>query len=203
MGGRGGSSGILGIRGLRDSLDFDDFIEQNLSNPSFMKFGRDHSMDEVRGLWYEVRMEQELKDLHEVDIYDAVDQVRDSVSPSVLSGWFRSADSGYKPALIREVLTNSGTLNAGLNIAYENYKHTTDNPMSFSTWLNTPQTLYRGTHGQRTVADDVFMSYTPDRSIAEGFGSEIATVRVRPRDTLGSYQTTSEQEFLIPTWRRK
>lgn len=205
MGGRGSGSKMSSSSfaiGLKDSMSFNDFIRQNMSNPDFKAFGQEHGMDEVRELWYQKRISEELKNLHEMDIYDAVDQVRDAIPVNVANGWFRNADSDYKPKLMDSIVSNPGTLNAGLNIAYDNYKYSTDSPMSFDKWLRTPQTIYRGDRGQQTVRGDIFTSYTPDRSVAAGFGSNITTIKVRPIDTWGSYQTTGEQEFLIPVRRR-
>lgn len=209
MGGRGGSSGMSNsgfVGGLKDSLDFDDFIDQNLSNSDFMSFGRDHSMDEIKDLWRQKRTSVELKDIHEMSLDDAIDQIQDTIPSSVMSGWFRNADSEYKPILTDYILSNPGTLNAGMNIAYNNYKSGNSNPKSFNDWVKTPQTMYRGTHGQKTVASDVFDSYTPDRSIANKFadydGGSVQSIRIRPLDTWGSFQTTPEQEFLVPAWRR-
>lgn len=206
MGGRGSSSNMSGggfAASLKDSTDFRTFVRENMGNPEFKQFGQDNGMDAVRDLWYQKRAAEELKDLHEISIEDAVYRVRDAIPPNVSSGWFRNADSDYKPKLIDAVMSNPGTLNAGLNIAYNNYKNSTSNPKSFGQWLRTPQTMYRGDRGQQTVGGDIFASYTPDRRIAEKFGSNITTRSIRPIDTWGSYQTTGEQEFLIPTRRRR
>ena len=206
MGGRGSSSNMSGggfAASLKDSTDFRSFIRENMSNPDFKAFGREEGMDAVKELWYEKRASEELKNLHEMDIYDAVDQVRDAIPSNVSAGWFRNADSDYKPKLMDAVMGNPGTLNAGMNIAYNNYKNSTDNPKSFNQWLRTPQTMYRGDRGQQTVGGDIFTSFTPDRRVAEKFGSNITTRKIRPIDTWGSFQTTGEQEFLIPVRRRR
>lgn len=189
------------VSGLKDSLDFDDFIEQNLRNPDFMTFGRTHSMEEVKDLWREKRLDQELGDIHEIPIEDALTQIRGSIRENALAGWFRNADSDYKPEIVDSTLSNPGTLNAALNVAYYNYTNFTSNPKSFDSWLKTPQTMYRGTHGQKTIESDVFDAYTPDRSIAEKFGSNISSIKIRPIDTLGSFMTTAEQEFMVPRKR--
>jgi HK97 family phage prohead protease len=58
--------------------------------------------------------------------------------------------------------------------------------------------MYRGEHGQQTVKGDVFKSYTTDKTVAESFGDDIHEINVKPIDTLGSYQTTGENEYLVP-----
>ncbi len=186
---------------LKDNTDFRAFIKENMSNSAFKQYGRDNSMDAVRELWYKKRTLAERKDLHEINIEDAIDKVRSVVPLSVVDGWFREANSGFKPKFMEYVLSNPGTLNAGMNMAYFNYKNSVKNPVSFKKWLNTRQTLYRGDRGQETVGGDVFLSYTPDKKVAQSFGSNISKVVITPIQTWGSYQTTAEQEFLIPIYK--
>lgn len=203
----GGSSAFsdLPVKGLVDTPDFDDFIRANLKNPEFVQYGRSHSMEDIEQLWRMVRTQEEQKDLHEMPIEDAISLVRDNVRNSTLDGWFRNADSSYKPSLMDQVLSSPGVLNAGMNIAFYNYQFAERDagrtPLSFDAWLKTPQTVYRGSTGKQPVASDVFMSWSPDRKIAEGFAGKngtVSTVTIRPIDTWGSFQTTSEQEFLVP-----
>ena len=184
---------------LKDNTDFNQFIKDNIGNDEFKQFGRNNGMGAVRELWYQKRIDSELKNVHQISKEDAVDMVRDSISSNVLDGWFRSADSNYKPKLMESILSNNGTLNAGLNIAYNNYLDSNPSKvLSFDRWLKTPQTMYRGEYGQKLVKGDVFTSFTLDKNIAQGFGSNITVKRIRPIDTLGSFQTTGEQEFLVP-----
>lgn len=204
MGGRGGSSGMSGWRSrLNDNVDFNAFVSINMSNPDFKQFGRDNGMDAVKNLWRDTRISAETKNLHETGIEEALGTVRNSIPDGQLHDWFVEADSGIKPALVDSILSNPGTLNAGMNIAYYNYKQSTSSPMSFTKWVNTSQTMYRGERGQGTVKSDIFKSYTPDRSVAQEFGGSISSIRIKPKDTLGSYQTTAEQEFLVPAWKRR
>lgn len=193
------------IKGLKDSTDFNTFVRDNMQNEEFKKYGREHGMALVKDQWYWTRLTEEKKNLREMSKAEAIQAIRDAVPQNVLDGWFRNADSNYKPALMDAVVSHNGTFNAGLNIAYQNYKDsvTDGRPMTYAKWLRTPITLYRGTRGQASTKGDVFMSYTPDRSVAESFGGNVDTIRVRPIDTWGSYQTTGEQEYLIPYKRRR
>lgn len=210
-GGSGLGGGLL-FKGLVDTPYFEDFIHANIKNPDFKKWGasKDVSHEDIEQLWREVRTQNELKNVHETSIEEAISTVTDSVSGSVLSGWFKNADSSYKPRLMDEVLSNPGTLNAGLNIAYHNYKFAQSvegkTPLSFGKWLKTPQTVYRGSVGKSLISSDIFTSFTPDKKIAQGFAGKngsISTIKIRPIDTWGSYQTTGEQEFLIPVKVKK
>lgn len=208
MGGRGSGSGIGGfpgvpnIAGLKDSDDFRTFTRQNMDNPEFKAFGRSEGIAAVKQMWYARQIQNE--NIHEISKEDAIAIVRDNVPQNIRDGWFRDADSDYKPKLMDAVASNPGTYNAGLNIAYRNYKdRNPSSAVSFQQWVRTPQTMYRGDVGQRTTKNDIFTSYTPDRSVASGFGSNISTIRIAPIRTFGSYQTTGEQEYLIPVDMRR
>ena len=209
----------------KDNLDPDEFIHENLKqlkavHDQAQKEGRD-GMQAVEDVWRDVRTQEELKHIHDMPIEDAINTVRASIPPNVHEGWFRSADSEYKPRLVNNILANPGTLNAGLAIGYYNYRYQFERfseyenrwiphegvdqskKLSFQQWLTTPQTMYRGTHGQQTYKSDVFSAYTPSRRVAEKFATgdnaKIEEIQVRPIDTWGSYQTTTEEEYLVPT----
>lgn len=190
---------------LVDANSVDEFIEANLNNKGFVEYGRskDTSINDIRNLWYETRMKQNPMEAHEIGIEEANNIVRETLPENVRSGWFRNADSEYKPHAMYYLSGNGEARNAGLNIGYWNYKNASpNNTLSFDEWLVTPQKMYRGSHGQAAIDDDIFSAFTPDRSIAEKFATgknaQIDEITVRPIDTLGSYQTTSEQEFLVP-----
>lgn len=200
MGGRTGSSGMSsGGTGYTDEADFKAFQKANFD--AMKALHKQGGMDAVREAWYETREESERARASELTQEQAVDIARDAIPQNVSDGWFRQADSSYKPKLVQSIMQNPGAMNAGWNIAYQNYVQSLpagQKPQSFNKWLRTPQTLYRGTTGQKTVASDVFSAYTPDRRIAAKFGDQVSTIKIRPIDTWGSYQTTGEQEFLIP-----
>lgn len=202
----GQSKGGL-ISKITDNTNFNAWLKENMSNPEFKQFGRENGMESVRQLWREKRAEAELLSVHEISREEAIEQMRKTIPQSVIHQWFVEANSGTKPKLVEHILSNKGTLNAGLNIAYSNYLDETaltrQNPLSFSKWLRTPQTLYRGEYGQGRVQSDIFASYTRDRKVAESFGQKVSTIRIRPIDTWGSYQTTGEQEYLIPVKRER
>lgn len=203
----------------QDADNLDDFIHKNL--PVLKEIYNRDGIEAVHNQFYDMKTQQELKNVKEIPIEDAVSQIRDAIPNNVHSGWFRSADSEYKPRLVEDILTNKGTLNAGLNMGYHNYRQQFEwysefqgkwiphegvdqsKKMSFNDWLHTPQKMYRGTYGQKTTDADIFSSYTPNRKVAEGFlnessGGHLDEITIRPIDTWGSYQTTSEEEFLVP-----
>ena len=121
-GGRSNRENAL-VQSLSDNTNFDAFVKSNLKNKDFLNYGRENGMEEVKELWYQKRQGEELKDIHEMTTEEAIDAIGDSIPSSYISGWFRNADSEYKPKLVDSIMGNKGTLNAGLNIAYTNYKN--------------------------------------------------------------------------------
>ena len=205
---------------VKDNTDFKQFIKDNIDDPEFKQYGREHKMEAVKDLWYEKRQSEELKGLQEVSKEKAIEQIRDAIPSQTSHMWFVEADSDIKPKLVDSIMSNKGTLNAGLNIAYSNYKEAQESKgekvLDFETWATTPMEFYRGDRGQKEVGSDIFASYTTDKKVAARFTksdsgsasvkddlsdvdmSKITTVKLRPIDTWGSYQTTAEQEYLIP-----
>lgn len=202
---------------LKDSTDYDEFKKQNMSQLKAYLKNNHATMADIEQEWYQTRHDAELKDLHEIDPDKFSDSIH--IKDSHLEGWFRNADSDYKPRIAEGIFNNHETLNAGMNIAYYNYRYEFERyskiyekwvphdgvdqskKLSFKEWLNTPQTLYRGHKGQKTIASDVFMSYSPDRKVAEKFAGkdgQIESIQIKPIDTWGSYKTTGELEYLVP-----
>ena len=204
---------------VKENTDFKQFIKDNIDDPEFKQYGREHKMEAVKDLWYEKRQSEELKGLQEVSKEKAIEQIRDAIPSQTSHMWFVEADSDIKPKLVDSIMSNKGTLNAGLNIAYSNYKEAQESKgekvLDFETWATTPMEFYRGDRGQKEVGSDIFASYTTDKKVAARFTksdsgsasvkddlsdvdmSKITTVKLRPIDTWGSYQTTAEQEYII------
>lgn len=200
---------------LKDNVDFDSFVKDNFE---ILKVNyKNKSMDDIKQEWYNTRHNEEIKNLHEIS-YDKFDKSI-HIKSNILDGWYRNADSSYKPKIAESIFNNHETLNAGMNIAYYNYRYQFERyssvygkwiphegvdqskKLSFKQWLNTPQTMYRGTKGQKTVDSDVFISYSPDKSVAmkfAGTSGSVDTIQIKPIDTWGSYKTTGEQEYLVP-----
>lgn len=197
----------------RDNLDYNAFVKdkENFARlkQQYLEHRHEKDYDVTKETWYETRHGEEIKHLHDMTVEDAVATARQSIPSNVHEGWFRSANSGYKEKLVNSILQNPGTLNAGYAIGYYNYTTHFDAqsgekvPLTFKQWLTTPQTMYRGTYGQGTYKADIFSAYTPNKEIAqkflnEGAGGKLETIQIRPIDTWGSYQTTYEEEFLVP-----
>ena len=200
-GGVGGGSGGSALSGKARSQTWDEF-KKNVSNKDMMaemKAKGIMSPKALREYWVQEKLADfSESDTRELSLEEAIQTVRNNIGQNVLDGWFVDADSDYKPALEEAILGNKDVRNAGLNIAYHNYIAETGSDMSFGDYLNTNLVLYRGTNGQSTTGNDVFSSYTTNKSVAESFGSSISSISVTPLDTLGSYQTTAESEYLVP-----
>lgn len=156
--------------------------------------------DDLWNMWAKVKIEDFTeKDIKEIDIDDAFDVVRKNIRLSALEGWFVNADSNYKPEIVTKILENKELRNAGLNIAYYNYKNRFESDISFSDFIKTPISLYRGEHGQTHVTQDWFDAYTPAKDIAEGFGEIVTEIKIKPIETLGVYFDNAESEYLVLT----
>lgn len=157
------------------------------------------NLNDLRQYWVKTKMNDfSSKDIKELSKEDAIKTIKNNLSDNVIKGWFLNADSAYKQSLETSILENKQLRNAGLNIAYHNYKNQTGSNISFNEFTNKSITMYRGEHGQKTIGKDVFKSYTTDKNIAKKFGNDISEIKIKPKDTLGSYQTTGENEYLIP-----
>lgn len=185
-----------------DAYSLQSFLQANKGNEDLRTVLKSGGMEAVRDEWITGRMRQEQSSIHQLSEADAVDTIRNTVPQNALDGWFVKYDSEYKPAIADAVLGTPGAYNAALNIAYYNSGAT----MPFDKWLRTPQTMYRGEHGQTRLKSDVFSSYTPDKNVAQGFAGKngtVGSIKIRPIDTLGNMQTTAEFEFLVPRKQEK
>ena len=164
-------------------------------------------------LYYEqqaLRLAELRNEAKEINLDEAIRIVNESIPENVGRGWFVNADSNYKPSLFSHIMDDKGLLNAGWNIAYDHYKWEMKSqgktPLTFKSWLYTPQTMWRGHRGQKLINNDRFVAYSMRKSVAEKFaGSDgkghIDEIKIRPIDTLGAYQTTGESEYFVPRWK--
>lgn len=142
------------------------------------------------------------KDIEYKDIgkENAVDIIKENIPANISHGWFVEADSSYKGKIENIALTNDDVRNAGLNIAYDNYKVFSGKDISYEEFLNSDIKVYRGKNSEKFVEGDDVLSFTYDRKVAEKFGSNVLEETIKPIQTIGSYQTTGEHEILV---RRK
>lgn len=194
-----------------------EWKEKFLKHQNFNDFVREHAKEIIEEklfegndlqkqsleTWKDLHSESSLNSTKQIPIEEATQAIRENVSSSALHGWFREYDSDYKPSIEQSIITNPAVRNAALNVAYENYKNSTKEEIEFNDFLEKEVALYRGGNFN-FVKNDVFVSYSFDKSIAEKFTSkenpEIKTIKIKIKDTLGCLQTTGEAEVLV---RRK
>ena len=140
---------------------------------------------------------------------DQADDILDrAITRGVWWGWFVEADSEYKPQVVEALTSSKEVRSAALSTMFRNYKkYRGDDSMSFEEFLVTPITIYRGGHGQKHIASDVFSSYTFNKSHAKKFANpdlggepKIYEAKIRPIDTWGSVAENRESEIFVPAW---
>ena len=186
-----------------DGDDEHDFTRKNIDK--LKEIYEEHGIEACHDEWLKFLMHNSTKDIHRTSKDDADGVIYDNVRQSLYDGWFRNADSSYKPVLTESVIRNPDMRNAALNLAYENYKWNTKEPLSFEEFLTTPIKMYRGESGQKHRKDDVFDAYTFDKKTAEYFadksgrgGGTVTEIEVRPIDTYGSMRAVGEAEIWVP-----
>lgn len=141
----------------------------------------------------------------EVDRATAIQTLK-ALPKGVLSNWFRNEDRSSKARLLRHIKAPE-VRNAGMNLLHQVYQDMTGAQVPFDKFMDTPVRMYRA---GGSPPDEPFTSYSMDRSIAERFAtkrgmdpSSVSVIEIKPKDTLGSYQTIAEAEVLIPSWEGK
>lgn len=181
---------------------FDDMIKDKSAIKSLKEKGI-NNMSKAKAEYN--RNKLDAQKISEIPLDKAIDNIRNKIPQNVRDGWFTNADSNYKRKLNDLIVNDQEIRSSGLAIAYDGYKKYSGRDLNFKEFLETELTLYRGTRGQSTtnVDDETFMSYSYDKNIANKFGKNIETIKVKVKDTLGMYQTTGEYEILVPNYKRK
>ncbi len=170
------------------------FVRDNI--PALKAIGVNNN-ESAMALWRNANYNRDDFQPIEMAMEDAADVIRNKVPESILDGWFRNADSGYKPKLENIALTDKDVRNAALNVMWDNYKQFSGKDIDFSKFLYSNIPVYRGKNQENYTDDDKVLSFTFDRSVAESFGKHILETVIRPIDTIGSYQTTAEGEVMV------
>lgn len=174
--------------------DLQSFVRDNI--PALKAIGVNNN-ESAMALWRNANYSRDDFQPIEMAMEDAVDVIRNKVPENILDGWFRSADSGYKPKLENIALTDKDVRNAALNVMWDNYKQFSGKDIDFNKFLYSNIPVYRGKNQENYTDDDKVLSFTFDRSVAESFGKHILETVIRPIDTIGSYQTTAEGEVMV------
>lgn len=201
--GRGrSSSGGTALAKLARSQSWEDFRAgmRDRETVELMKANGIRSPKQMREYWIAERERAFSKyPVREMSLDEAKDAVEKYIPRNVRIGWFRDAESEYKPHIETAIYEHPELRNAGLAIAYHNFRLMEHSDISFDQYLRRGITLYRGERGQPTIGQDVFKSFSTDPSVARGFGRSVTKIRIRPIDTLGSYIDSGEAEYFVPT----
>ena len=142
---------------------------------------------------------------------EAVKEIVKRTYDRAMVGWFRNGDKNYKARLSAHIVENPKLLAAGQYLMYDQWKTAkwtspnADRSITFDKFMNEPVTLYRA----GKTGNPHFDSYTLDKKMAERHAStgvggggrqsgKIRTLKIKPSETWGMYQTTSELEVLVP-----
>lgn len=170
------------------------FVRDNI--PALKAIGVNNN-ESAMTLWRNANYNRDDFQPIEMAMEDAADVIRNKMPENILDGWFRNADSSYKPKLENIALTDKDVRNAALNIMWDNYKQFSGKDIDFNKFLYSNIPVYRGKNQENYTDDDKVLSFTFDRSVAESFGKHILETVIRPIDTIGSYQTTAEGEVMV------
>lgn len=174
--------------------DLQSFIHDNID--ALQAIGI-NSNEFANVLWREANYKREDFQPLEMAIEDAINVLRNQVPENILDGWFRDANSAYKPRLENLALSNKDVRNAALNVMWDNYKNYSGKDIGFKEFLYSSIPVYRGKDSEKYVDEDQVVSFTFDKSIAEKFGKHVFETMIRPIDTIGAYQTTGETEVMV------
>jgi len=124
----------------------------------------------------------------------------EKIPKNIRSGWLRNADANYKPKIVASILSQESIRNATLNLFHQEYKKYKDNNISYENFLFSPIYLYRG--GELpTIGGRSFLSFSFDKNIAKMFSNgKITKIKIKPIETYGMLQSTSEGEVLVPPY---
>ncbi len=182
------------IRGRALSYNtYRDFVSSNVND--LKRIGIE-DMESAESFWKDAHYSLNRGLFLQIDIGEAVKEVKERFPANLLHGWFRAGDSSYKPNIERVILKDRVLHNAGINIAHYNYNSVVGK-VSFDRFIKSKIKVFRG-GSSVPVKDDVFISYSFSKGSALKFGENVVTKMVVPKQTLGSYQTTGELEILVP-----
>jgi uncharacterized protein YeeX (DUF496 family) len=179
---------------------FDEFVSHYASDVKKDKLFDDQAdlYNKTQKLWKDLHYENSSFLIKKLDEQEAVDIVRENMRMNDINGWFREFNSDYKPRIENQIIINPDLRSASLNIAHRVFQESTGKVVPFDVFVNSEIEVYRGGNFD-FIENDVFISYSFDRKIAEKFakGGRVESRLVKIKDTLGSLQTTGEAELMV------
>jgi SPP1 gp7 family putative phage head morphogenesis protein len=174
---------------------FDDFIRAEKESLTALGL---FNPEGAEGVWRDARYANSLTKLKALTLEEAEAIAFDNISQNDVDGWFRNADSDYKPRLERAIINNPELRNATLNIAYKNYIYATGDNITFEQFLTKDITVYRAGNVKNFIDNDTFISFSFSEDAAKKFGDNVVGFTIKPIDTLGSLLEIGEAELMVP-----
>jgi len=183
MGGRGNQGGGGGRKPTAlekkvltyGAFEFDKFVRENKDE---LKKAGLWSPEGAEKVWKDTRYANSVAGAHVVPKEQAIAIVMEKMPANVRDGWFRQADSTYKPSIEELAIGSRDLRNAGLNIAYRNYVEATGSKLTFKQFIDTDLTVYRGGNF-KFVDADTFVSYSFFKDVAAKFGSNVQMIKIK------------------------
>lgn len=133
-----------------------------------------------------------------ISLEKASEILYDKISQSIYDGWYRNADSEYKPKIEASILGDDEIRNASLNNMWHAYEDFIGKSIDFFEFLNTEIPVYRGKNSENFTEDDTFISFSFDENIAKKFGDTVIQTLIKPIETLGNLSRSGEYEVMVP-----
>lgn len=133
-----------------------------------------------------------------ISLEKASEILYDKISQNIYDGWYRNADSEYKPKIEASILGDDEIRNASLNNMWHAYEDFIGKSIDFFEFLNTEIPVYRGKNSENFTEDDTFISFSFDENIAKKFGDTVIQTLIKPIETLGNLSRSGEYEVMVP-----
>lgn len=133
-----------------------------------------------------------------ISLEKASEILYDKISQNIYDGWYRNADSEYKPKIEASILGDDEIRNASLNNMWHAYENFIGKSIDFFEFLNTEIPVYRGKNSENFTEDDTFISFSFDENIAKKFGDTVIQTLIKPIETLGNLSRSGEYEVMVP-----
>ena len=120
---------------------------------------------------------------------------------ATLSDWFVRSDEKGKKAVVDYFEENQDAREVGLFNWYQGgLREAAGGDLTFDQWMKTTVTVYRGT-GKEDYKSKYFLSYSPERKIAEKFarmyGGSVVEKKVKVSDIIGYNDIGGEAEVMV------
>lgn len=170
-----------------------------------------HDFDSSTALYKDAHYVEGTKHYKPLRYEDAESIILNGLSSSLRYNWFKNEESGVKGKIEHFIMHDYELRNAGINVLYHQYvqEFAHDKKIKFDDFLNMEISLYRGGNLHSYIPEDVFVSYSLRKEVAEKFSKRsgensggVSEITVRPRDAhvLGMFDVTGETEVFIRRW---